>query len=126
MSLVIPSDSVNIETFDVGELLRLRDRINAKLPSGAIEDINLSSELVLTFRSAKALLESAADDDDTPLSQKSAIVNSLNSLLKNLADLQKSLYSVERQQKLEAALVEALKKFPELISAFFEEYEKEC
>ena len=124
--MIIPSDSVNIDPFDVAELLRLRDRINAKLPSSSIEEINLSEELVLTFQAAKTLLADAANDDETPLSQKSAIVNSLNSLLKNLADLQKSLYSVERQQKLEAALVEALKLHPTLEKSFFDFYEKQC
>ena len=123
--MIIPSQSVNLDSYSVAELVGLRDRINAKLPSSSIEEINLSEELVLTFRSAKSLLESAAEDDETPLSQKSAIVNSLNSLLKNLADLQKSLYSVERQQKLEAALIEALKLHPALEKSFFDVYENQ-
>ena len=124
--MILPPDSVNLSTYTPADLLRLRDRVNALLPSADIEDLDLSSELIRTFQSAKSLLESAADDDETPLSQKSAIVNSLNSLLKNLAELQKSLYSVERQQKLERALVGALKLHPELQQSFFAEYEKEC
>ena len=124
--MILPPDSVNLSTYTPADLLRLRDRVNALLPSADIEDLDLSSELIRTFQSAKSLLESAADDDETPLSQKSAIVNSLNSLLKNLAELQKSLYSVERQQKLERALVEALKLHPSLSDSFFAEYEKEC
>ena len=124
--MILPPDSVNLSTYTPADLLRLRDRVNALLPSADIEDIDLSSELVRTFQSAKTLLDEAANDDETPLSQKSAIVNSLNSLLKNLAELQKSLYSVERQQKLERALVEALKLHPGLSDSFFAEYEKEC
>jgi peptidoglycan hydrolase CwlO-like protein len=124
--LILPVDSLDLTAYSVSDLLRLRDRVNALLPSADIEDLDLSSELIRTFQSAKSLLESAADDDETPLSQKSAIVNSLNSLLKNLAELQKSLYSVERQQKLERALVEALKLHPSLSDSFFAEYEKEC
>jgi predicted nuclease of restriction endonuclease-like RecB superfamily len=124
--MILPPDSINLSTYTPADLLRLRDRVNALLPSADIEDLDLSSELIRTFQSAKSLLESAADDDETPLSQKSAIVNSLNSLLKNLAELQKSLYSVERQQKLERALVEALKLHPSLSDSFFAEYEKEC
>jgi hypothetical protein len=120
--LILPVDSLNLTAYDVAELLRLRDRVNALLPSSDIEDLDLSAELVLTFRSAKTLLDDAASDEDTPLSQKSAIVNSLNSLLKNLAELQKSLYSVERQQKLERALVEALKLHPALEKSFFDHY----
>lgn len=122
--MILPPDSVDLSAYSTGELLRLRERINAHLPSADLEDIDLNSELVRTFQLAKDLLSEAKDDDETPLSQKSAIINSLNALLKSLADTQKSLYTVKRQQKLENALVQALKKFPDLEQAFFDVYER--
>jgi hypothetical protein len=124
--LILPVDSLDLTAYSVSDLLRLRDRVNAKLPPADIENLSLSDELVRTFQKASGLLDEALEDDETNLSQKSAMVNSLNSLLKNLAELQKSLYSVERQQKLERALVEALKLHPSLSDSFFAEYEKEC
>ena len=124
--MILPVDSLDLTAYSVSDLLRLRDRINAKLPPADIENLSLSDELVRTFQKASGLLDEALEDDETNLSQKSAMVNSLNSLLKNLAELQKSLYSVERQQKLERALVEALKLHPSLSDSFFAEYEKEC
>ena len=124
--MILPVDSLDLTAYSVSDLLRLRDRVNAKLPPADIENLSLSDELVRTFQKASGLLDEALEDDETNLSQKSAMVNSLNSLLKNLAELQKSLYSVERQQKLERALVEALKLHPSLSDSFFAEYEKEC
>ncbi len=122
--MILPPNSIDISSYSISDLLRLRDRINKRLPSSELADIELSTELVHTFQSAKELLEEAKDDEDVPLSQKATTLNSINSILKNLAELQKSLYTVERQQKLEASLIIALKLHPELEQSFFDAYER--
>ena len=122
--MILPVDSVDISAYSISELIRLRDRINKSLPSGELEDLDLGQELVNVYLSAKEMLEEARDDDETPLSQKATTVNSITSALKALADIQKALYSSERQRKLENALSEALVKFPELQEQFFDVYEK--
>lgn len=120
---VLPVDSINLNHYSLADLLKLRDYVNARLPSAEVEDLDLNEELVRTFQIAKDLLEQAKDDDETPLTQKAAALNSINSLLKSLADTQKTLFSAERQQKLENALAAALKKFPDLQEEFFNAYE---
>ena len=120
--MILPPASVNIDSYDTADLLTLRDRINARLPPAEVERLDLSSELVRTFQKASGLLDQALDDDETNLSQKSAMVNSLNALLKSLVAMQTELFSVERAQKLERHLIETLAKYPELQSSFLEEY----
>ena len=121
----LPIESINLAAYSPTELLQLRARIDEVLPSAELEDINLSEELIRAFQLAKGLLDDAREDDEIPLSQKSATLNSINAILKNLAELQKSLSTVERQQKLERALVAALQQFPGLQDAFFCQFEQE-
>lgn len=119
--MILPVESIDLSAYRVPDLLNLRSRIEERLPSTEIEDLDLNAELIWTFQTAKGLLEGV--NEETPLTQKASTVNSLTGILKTLAETQKSLYSAERQQKLERALIAALKKFPELQEAFFDEYE---
>ena len=122
--MILPVDSLDLSSYSVSELLRLRDRVNELLPSADIEDISLAEELVRTFQKASGLLDEALGSDDTPLSQKASIVSAINSVLKQLKDSQKEIYDIQRQQKLESALVEALKRHPEIQQSFFDIYEQ--
>ena len=123
--MILPVDSLDLTAYSVSDLLRLRDRINAKLPPADIENLSLSDELVRTFQKASGLLDEALEDDETNLSQKSAMVNSINAILKSLTSMQAELFNVDRQQKLEAALVSALREFPSLEQSFFDHYESQ-
>ena len=121
--MIIPAESLALENYSVTDLLRLRDRITTLLPPAELEALNLGQELVSVFTSAKALLSEA--DDDVALSQKAATVNSIISSLKVLRDMQTELYDIHNQQRLEQALIETLKLFPDMHDRFFEIYENE-
>jgi predicted O-linked N-acetylglucosamine transferase (SPINDLY family) len=115
--------TLNLSTYSTRQLLDLRDRINELLPSGEIEDVNLSEELVRTSLALKQIIRDA-DDEEVTLNQYATAYNALTSVFKQLADMQKSLYDVKRAQKLERSLSEALKKFPEVQDAFFASFEE--
>jgi hypothetical protein len=121
--MILPPDAVDISTYTTADLLRLRSRINARLPDVSLEDMDLAEELVSTFRVAQQMLNDAQNDDDTPLSQKAAATNSITSALKALAELQKGLFTAQRMQRIESALTKALEAFPELQEKFFDAYE---
>ena len=121
--MILPPDAVDISTYTHADLLRLRGRIDERLPSYELEEIDLSAELVSTFRIAQQMLKDAQEDDETNLSQKAVATNAITSALKALAALQKDLFTAQRMQRIEAALAKALEQFPGLQEAFFDHYE---
>ena len=123
MTMALPADSINLDGFNLQDLLKLKSRIEERLP--CLNDLDLQQELVLQFASAKAMLADAQDDKRTPLNQKSQIINTASSLLKQLAEMQIKLYSAERNKALELCLIDILKEAdPEDRDAFMEEYER--
>ena len=123
MTMALPADSINLAGFNLQDLLKLKSRIEERLP--CLNDLDLQQELVLQFASAKSMLADAQDDKKTPLNQKSQIINTASSLLKQLAEMQIKLYSAERNKALELCLIDILKEAdPEDRDAFMEEYER--
>lgn len=123
MTMALPADSINLAGFNLQDLLKLKSRIEERLP--CLNDLDLQQELVLQFASAKSMLADAQDDKKTPLNQKSQIINTASSLLKQLAEMQIKLYNAERNKALELCLIDILKEAdPEDRDAFMEEYER--
>ena len=119
--MILPAASIPLDNFDVKELLLLRDRINKRLPASEITNIDLEHELVLHFQTIKQALADAGDEE---LNKFAAASNAVLASLKQLAELQKSLYSASRLQKYERALAVILKKHPELFKKYCEELSK--
>lgn len=119
--MVFPVDSLPIGHYSEADIVKLRERCNALLPS--MSDLDLNQELVLQFIGAKELLKRANEDEDSPLNQVAMVVNSTAALLKQLASVQVELHTAERNRLQELALIDALKAFPELHETFLKEYE---
>lgn len=89
------------------------------LPVAPLADLNLTEELYAQYVKAKQML---ADSSSEPLNQRAQTMNSIVSILTQIAKIRTDLYDAERLKKLEAALLTTLKEFPELSDRFLELY----
>jgi len=118
--MVLPADSIPLDNYELKDLIVLKARIEKRLPT--LQSLDLQQELVLQFTETKGLLRDASK---APLNQKSQIINTASSILKQLAEMQIKLYSADRNKALELCLIELLKEADEEDrEAFMEEYEK--
>lgn len=88
-----------------------------------LQDLNLDGELAEQLASAKALIRSAEFDDTVPLSQKAQTINVINTLLSGIVRMQAEVKNIQEITKLETALVDTLKEFPEVKEHFLSLYE---
>lgn len=84
--------------------------------------LNLEVELLEQYNRARKLLHEANYDDDIPLNQKAATINSATSIIGALIKSQAELYSLERIKKIESVLIEVLKAFPDMQEEFMVKY----
>lgn len=84
--------------------------------------LNLEVELLEQYNRARKLLHDANYDDEIPLNQKAATINSATSIIGALIKSQAELYSLERIKKIETVLIEVLKAFPDLQEEFMTKY----
>lgn len=90
-----------------------------------LKDIDIGVELEHAFRIAKTLLDSCVNDSETPLNQKAQIISALNTILAAMTKQRTDIYSAERVRTLESVLLKALKRHPELSTAFLADYKIE-
>jgi len=96
------------------------------LPAGGFLQIDLLSETLHLFHRTKRLLGKVIRDSKTPVNQKAQVANSLNNLLKSLAEQQLQLYNAERLKRLEAITISILRDLaPEVQDEFLRRYETE-
>lgn len=113
--MILPAESVPLTQYSLSELLVLKRRIEELLPESSLESLDIASELVLAYRETKSTL---SESEDAPINHKSALTNTLNSQLKQLAELQKAHYSASRLQQFERALTSIIKDNPELLQRY--------
>jgi len=90
----------------------------------ALDTLNLESEFLVQYNSARKLLHDASYDPEISLNQKASLINSITSIINALVKGQQELYSIERVKKIEGCLLRTLKEFPELQSSFMEKYKE--
>jgi hypothetical protein len=118
---------LDLDSMKLDELLALRDEIDAKLPSTAIKDLDLSQELVFQFLRGKQLQTTIAQDENVPANQRAQIANSVRAALTELVKLQQSMYGTEQCRRIEAALAKALRTLPEEAQrVFYDAYQREA
>lgn len=121
-----PPDPTDITLMTVSQLLELRARIDARLPT-RLSDLNLETELVNQLTRTKALMEavlSAEKGADIPANQKAQVVNSCSAQLEQLVKLQVKLYNAERIKGIEQMLIRTLRnQSREMQEAFFADYD---
>ncbi len=115
---------VDLTRFTIAQLLQLRNDATLALPAADLASIDLNRELVLQMLSIQQLQADVLQDDGTPANQKAQVANSLLSTLKQLADLQNSIFTSERMKRVENVLVDFIKGLPEdQRRAFIDAYE---
>lgn len=117
-----------IPTFNAEDFPALREKPDANeqyipdfIPLTAIT-LNLEVELLEQYNRARKLLHDANYDEEIPLSQKAAALNSATSIIGALIKSQAELYSLERIKKIENVLIQTLKRFPEMQEEFMNVY----
>lgn len=98
------------------------------LDSGArqLSEIRLDDELAEVYASAKDLLDDILTDSDVPANQRAQVLNSVSSLLQQIAKTRTDLHNAERLRKLEQILLQVMREQPlEVKEAFFESYSRQ-
>lgn len=90
-----------------------------------LKELNLDSELLTNYQSAKEYLEQIRYDEATQPNQVAQVMNTINAILKEIVKMQTELYDAERVKKIESAIISTMKNQPEDVQRqFFEEYEQ--
>lgn len=114
-----------LSRYSVEELLDLRKRIDAMLPSRNLRDVNLEKELVLQLDVVKQLQTDTLSDTGIPANQMAQVAGQVANVLSTLGKLQVELYDSERLKKIEQILIDSLNELPEEAqAAFIERYEQ--
>ncbi len=118
VTLLLPE----IEKLSEAELVELRHEIDLRLQLD-LDQMDLSEELALQYRQAKALQQEVQGDKMTPANQKAQIFNSVRAQLAEIVKQQESVYSMERLKVYEVAFVKATRLLTaEARDAFFDLY----
>ena len=89
-------------------------------PVVALEELDLSTELYSHYVAAKRMFEASKNE---PLNQRAQTMNSVVAVLSRIARIRTELFNSERMKKIEECLIETLKDFPEVSTAFLAAYE---
>jgi len=87
-----------------------------------LSELDLDSELLATYKEAKNLLEVIRYDTEIPPGQKVQAINSCNSVLNRVIEMQERLFNVESLKAMENALVAALQSYPDMKEKFLSDY----
>lgn len=119
------ADLVPLDEFTTQELMVLRDRLEQRLPSSEMDDMDLSKELVVQYHRIKALQTEAMNDKYEQLQKKSSVANACLSSLNALVRMQVELHTAERFKAIEALMVKYVKMLPKHVAEqFLSAYER--
>lgn len=101
------------------------EKVYLQATGGELKGLNLDGELYDRYTEAKQFLQDTMMDPEVTPNQVAQVMNSVNSILKEIVKMQTEVQSAEKVKKLELAMVTALKlTTPEVQDAFFAEFEK--
>lgn len=110
--MILPAESVPLSQYSTHELSVLRKRIEDLLPAEDLAQLDLTAELLRTYRDVQLML--TQESGTAPLNQRAQTVNTLTSILKQLAELQRSHFSASRLQAFEKAFATLAQRHPEI------------
>lgn len=113
--------SLHDSNFEDVEDIPFIPRVRAKV--SRLEDLDIEHELLANYNDAQDILGNL-NPNVTPTNQQAQAMNSLNAILKDIINMRTSLFNAERIKKIEASLIYALKKHPDLYETFMVEYER--
>lgn len=119
----VKQSDVDISLYNVAELLLLRSRIDARLPSLAMKDMDLQKELVIQFHTIKQLQIDTLEDESADPGKKASVANSCMTMLKEMTKTQIELNTAERFKAIEGLMIRAMKTLPKAtVEKFLEDY----
>ncbi len=90
-------------------------------PAVVQQELDLHQELLKQYAKAKQMLQDAESSDE-PLNYRVQALNAISSIISQLVKLQADLYQMEEIKKVEGALAQTLKKFPDIQQDFLDNY----
>jgi hypothetical protein len=117
-------DVVNIDPSMLSQtdLLILRGKIDALLPTMSMREMDIEKEVVRQFRTVQSLQAMALSGNEES-NKKAAVVNACVGALTNLAKLQIEIQTSERFKRIEALMLKYMKRLPkEVAEAFITDY----
>ncbi len=89
----------------------------------SLDKLNLEDELLALYTKCKNTLAAFELDEETPANQLAQLMNTMKSVLSDIAKTRTELYNAERIKLMEACLISALKSTPqEVQDAFMSAY----
>lgn len=93
---------------------------------GSLDELDVDNALLRHYKRVERLAKDVLSDPDIPPNQQAAVMNTLNSLLTQIAKTRTELYTAERMKRIEQTLLFVLKTLPKQAQQdFLEEYERE-
>lgn len=93
---------------------------------GSLDELDVDNALLRHYYRVERLARDVLTDPDIPPNQQAAVMNTLNSLLVQIAKTRTELYTAERMKRIEQTLLFVLKTLPKQQQQdFLEEYERE-
>lgn len=93
---------------------------------GSLDELDVDNALLRHYKRVERLAKDVLSDPDIPPNQQAAVMNTLNSLLVQIAKTRTELYTAERMKRIEQTLLFVLKTLPkEQQKEFLDEYERE-
>lgn len=93
---------------------------------GSLDELDVDNALLRHYYRVERLARDVLTDPDIPPNQQAAVMNTLNSLLVQIAKTRTELYTAERMKRIEQTLLFVLKTLPkQQRQDFLEEYERE-
>ena len=91
----------------------------------SLDELNIDHALYRHYLRVTQLAKDAINDTDIPANQRAQVMNTLTSLLQQIAKIRTDLYTSERLKIIEQTLLASLKNLPkETQDEFLEEYER--
>lgn len=107
------ADMVDLEDFQVKDLLALRARIDKLLPAANLSHMDLINEAVVNYIALKTLQDEVLGDKSVAPNQKAQVANACVSALTQLDKVQREAYTFERYKAIENALTRTLQQVQE-------------
>lgn len=91
------------------QLMELRHELDMRLQI-SIEDLNLTEEISLQYRQAKALLSRIQNDVSTPANQLAQVFNTTQAQLEKIIKQRAQIFNQERLKRYESAMLAMLEQ----------------
>lgn len=100
--------------------------VREEIKPRSLKAMDLEQELLTNYQDAKDYLtDLKMMGEEIPANQVAQVMNTINSIMKEIVKMQQIVHSIEKIKKLESAMAKALEGQPDEVKlAFIEEYQR--